>query len=618
MTTTTVRKVPAGEASNADAPRDWDARVRAALAEKRALTHAGVSAMGDEDLVALGNALGVVRRDADRMMAVVAAEQAERSRAKAKKLGLARQRGKGDERGIVSGQTGGSGAEATRLIELGETLRDAEKAQRGDDSGAPQETAPDAPAPMPVFPEVAQAVQDGRLSVEASTAIIRMLKRVSSRVDAAALATAEHDLVSSSRFMRLERLRDLITRTEQRLDALHLEELAKERRDRRFLRIGETPDGMVSINGRLDPENGAPLMAVMHVMVNQHFRLRVRMKEAAKKGESVVVDERTPDQVRADAMGDFARHLQGCDVDVLPHDRARLVVRTSLEDLRKGLGGASIDGLAANLDAGALRRAAASAGIIPQVLGGKSELLDQGVEKRRFTRKQKIALAQRDGGCAMCGAPPSWCDAHHIDYWSHGGLTDLANGVLLCVRCHHDVHRAEWKIDATPTEVWFTPPAEVDPARRRRPGGRRLFDAYPLEPPERSGLPERSESLILPQTTTSPDRGDPNEGSRECALAIPQPYLVGRVEVEPEDVEAAWLDDAGEGFADEAYDDDREVAPATPGASARRRLGEMSARRPGLRGQSRSGPRARARRRRSCATRPPPAPAYTRRQRGGS
>src|SRR5690606_9639495 len=94
------------------APESWDERVRLALVDRRELTHAGVSAMAEDDLVALGAALGSVRKDADRMMAVVAAEQAARSRTKAGDVGVARRKGKGDERGIVSSQTGGSNAEA--------------------------------------------------------------------------------------------------------------------------------------------------------------------------------------------------------------------------------------------------------------------------------------------------------------------------------------------------------------------------------------------------------------------------------------------------------------------------------------------------------------------------
>ncbi|WP_143336398.1 DUF222 domain-containing protein, partial [Demequina sp. NBRC 110053] len=347
----------AGGDAGGGAPADWDARARLALVERRELTHAGVSGLSDADLVALGGAVAAVRKDADRMLAVVAAEQASRSRAKAE-VGLARRRGKGDERGMVAGQTGGSNAEAGRLIELGEMLRDAELAGKGgspaSESGkaAPDTPDPEAPASRPVFAVVAAAVKAGELSVEAATAITRMLTRVGKRVGDVAIAAAEKDLVFSARYMRLEKLAALITRTEERLDREHLEELAEQRRERRFLRIGESADGMITINGRLDPENGAPLVGVLQAMVNQNFRLRKRMKDAAKAGEAVVIDERTPEQVRADAMGDFARHVAGCTVEVLPRSGVTLVVRTDIDDLREGLAGASIDGLAAEIDAG--------------------------------------------------------------------------------------------------------------------------------------------------------------------------------------------------------------------------------------------------------------------------
>ncbi|WP_431308384.1 HNH endonuclease [Demequina litorisediminis] len=99
---------------------------------------------------------------------------------------------------------------------------------------------------------------------------------------------------------------------------------------------------------------------------------------------------------------------------------------------------------------------------------------------------RRLAVLERDGGCAKCGAPPSWCDAHHVTPVEFGGATDLSNCVMLCVRCHHDVHRAGCIIEASATEVWFIPPAQVDPDRTPQPGGRRLFDAVatPHQPPD--------------------------------------------------------------------------------------------------------------------------------------
>ncbi|WP_284327525.1 HNH endonuclease [Demequina litorisediminis] len=548
----------------------WQERVLAVLGSGHEVRSTHVPQMADADLIALGTAAGAVRRGIDRMLAVVAAEQATRSRSAVGRsgAGLARRQGRGDERGLVAGQTGGSAAEAGRLIDMGEALAAADAAVDGTHVGGrvgPEErvgrqggaghdggmvpdggvasegdAAPeggmDAPSPGDeavarplVFPHVAAAVREGRLGVEAATAITRMLSRVASRCADEERSRSEQDLVVAATHMRLERLHQLINRHEARLDAAHLEELAEARRARRFLRLGENADGMIRLTGQLDPENGAPLVAAMEAMVNQNFRARKRAQDAVKAGHTVTVDDRTPEQVRADAIGAFARHINGCDVEVLPRAGVTVVVRMDYNDLAslaeapatggsrglrgsRGLGGprglrgtrgaygprggVQVDGLSTAPSAGELRRLLARAQIIPQVLGDRSDVLDQGRRRRHFTEAQKTALVARDGGCAMCGAPPSWCDAHHIEHWARGGASDLANGVLLCVRCHHDLHRDGWFVDASATEVWFTPPASIDPARRRRPGGRRLFDSLAFGDEALGGPPQSSDDAM--------------------------------------------------------------------------------------------------------------------------
>ena len=99
-------------------------------------------------------------------------------------------------------------------------------------------------------------------------------------------------------------------------------------------------------------------------------------------------------------------------------------------------------------------------------------MLDLGREERLFSWAQRMALAERDGGCAKCHAPISHCITHHIVHWQYGGTTDLRNGVLLCVRCHTQVHHDKWHIEIDDeNHVWFTPPRELDPERRRILGG---------------------------------------------------------------------------------------------------------------------------------------------------
>ena len=60
-----------------------------------------------------------------------------------------------------------------------------------------------------------------------------------------------------------------------------------------------------------------------------------------------------------------------------------------------------------------------------------------GRNQRLANAPQRLALAVKYGGCAMCTEPMSRCDIHHIQEW-HGdqGSTDIDNLVPLC-RQHH-------------------------------------------------------------------------------------------------------------------------------------------------------------------------------------
>jgi hypothetical protein len=94
------------------------------------------------------------------------------------------------------------------------------------------------------------------------------------------------------------------------------------------------------------------------------------------------------------------------------------------------------------------RRLACDCGLIPMVLGAASEPLDVGRTQRLVTPTIRRALAVRDGGCRFpgCDRPATWCDAHHLKHWVHGGHTCLENMILLCRRHHVMVHECGWSI----------------------------------------------------------------------------------------------------------------------------------------------------------------------------
>ena len=102
---------------------------------------------------------------------------------------------------------------------------------------------------------------------------------------------------------------------------------------------------------------------------------------------------------------------------------------------------------------GEARRLACQAGIIPAVLGGRSEVLDLGRTQRLFNTPQRKAMGIRDGGCRTegCTVPASWCEAHHAEEsWARGGRTDLKDGALLCNRHHHHAHDPRYQTTRLP------------------------------------------------------------------------------------------------------------------------------------------------------------------------
>lgn len=98
---------------------------------------------------------------------------------------------------------------------------------------------------------------------------------------------------------------------------------------------------------------------------------------------------------------------------------------------------------------------------VPLMLGRTIRLASAG---------QREALIVRDRCCVMCGRPAQWCVVHHVEYWNHGGRTDLNNLALLCRECHRQVHNSEWQLfmgaDGHPYAI---PPATVDPEQRPIP-----------------------------------------------------------------------------------------------------------------------------------------------------
>src|SRR5207302_2539377 len=145
-----------------------------------------------------------------------------------------------------------------------------------------------------------------------------------------------------------------------------------------------------------------------------------------------------------------------------------LIVTPDLTMLIDGVAGATLDG-GAFLPPSAVRRLACDAGVIPVVCNGNSVPLDLGRAQRLVPDRLRSGLVARDRCCAFpgCDQPARMTEAHHVRAWQDGGLTDLANLVLLCHRHHRIIHGSEWTITMIQGLPHFIPPTWVD--REQKP-----------------------------------------------------------------------------------------------------------------------------------------------------
>lgn len=202
--------------------------------------------------------------------------------------------------------------------------------------------------------------------------------------------------------------------------------------ERRRLHVSPTFDGMVRVDGDLDPETGQALITAIRAVIDDEVRT------------SDVPDLRSPGQRRADALGEVCRQWLGSlDRPIVAGERPHVVVTVDLATLLGRPGHRSELEDAGTVTAGTARRLACDADVTRVITGPASEPLDVGRRTKVVGTAMRRAVIVRDGGCRFpgCDRPPGWCDAHHVRHWADGGSTSVDNLVLLCRPHHRAIHR---------------------------------------------------------------------------------------------------------------------------------------------------------------------------------
>jgi hypothetical protein len=274
---------------------------------------------------------------------------------------------------------------------------------------------------LKVLPTIAMAFAEGRLSYSKVRALTRVARRENE--DALlgfALATTAARVEERCRELRC----GTVDSTDEALRA----------HARRTLSLRRDPErGTITITVELPLETGELVDKALDQAV-----------EAAASSTPELAEESWAAQ-RADALVALAQTYLGGNGEGETasgtSDHYQVVVHVDEAALRGGAG-------RAGLPIESLKRIGCDASRLVLVEDEHGEPLSVGRKTRVVPQAIKRALWARDGGCRFPGCGRKrFVDAHHIEHWSTGGETSLANLVLLCSKHHTLVHEGGFRIE---------------------------------------------------------------------------------------------------------------------------------------------------------------------------
>ncbi|UYN84747.1 MAG: DUF222 domain-containing protein [Microcella sp.] len=448
------------------------------------LARESIESLSDDALMALQSELAELRRRTDANLALLADDIARRSHYELGHSGLAQRLGSRTPENLVQRLTGTSGRDAAALVRVGSMMagRAASGAAGGGDAdsesaGGDPSSAGTSASASPWLRDVVDAVSTSLLSVEAADVIGRGLGRPDDLITVAQLAEAATALVAEASVLTIEQL---AVRARQARALLDLEaepsriaEREQTLRARRFLRLSRQDDGMTRLNALLDPASAALVRDAVDAATSPR-RGGPRFVDAGERdrAERMLHDSRTTDQLALDAVVELIRLGGAVAPSAVIGVRAPAVqVIVAERDLRSGHGLARFEGQSEPVSVATAASHACASGVVPIVIDDSGNVLALGRQTRLFTRRQRIALAARDGGCRFpgCERPPSWAEAHHIIPWSEGGATDVSNAVLLCRHHHLLLHNNQWQLTRIDGALHVVPPPDIDAEQRPIP-----------------------------------------------------------------------------------------------------------------------------------------------------
>lgn len=322
------------------------------------------------------------------------------------------------------------------------------------------------------YPLVLEGLRTGAVSVRQGDSITHALDALGPDVSPDIRTEAEARLVAFAAEFDATELRRLGRAILETIDPATFEDHERQRLEDELRRAHEATrlslrargDGTTRVTGVLPDSIVARLKTCLAAFSSpRHDAATSRDDEAAASVAEAgpmpdsryldpVTGKRLPgDRVLGEALCAF---IEAADPQRMPLQggaATSIIITMELDKLAAGVGAATAG--SERLPASDVRRLACQANLIPAVLGGRSEVLDLGRARRLFSPGQRKALTLRYRTCVVdgCHVPAEQCEAHHLRPWSHGGPTDLADGVLACPRHHHLFHDERYEMTRAPS-----------------------------------------------------------------------------------------------------------------------------------------------------------------------
>src|SRR6266508_938690 len=258
------------------------------------------------------------------------------------------------------------------------------------------------------LPRVAQALKSGEVSYQSAAVICHFRDKL--REDLRENIDQEWWL-ERAREYSVKNLRWLEQHVRYVVDPDSFDRQVEEDWEKRFLSISES-DGMFHITGVLDREGGSALEAAIEALAKRYSP----------------DDMRLPKQRRADAIVELVKHALGRGTLPKRHGvRPHISVSTTLEGLKGELGAPASElhnGMP--ISSKTVQRLACD-GTLHRILKADSMVIDVGRAKRSAQPAQWRGLKARHQTCAFPGRdrPLRWTFAHHVEFWAHGGKSDM-------------------------------------------------------------------------------------------------------------------------------------------------------------------------------------------------